>query len=236
MRLLQWSLWAVGLILQYFVLVALLRGAYREFRVVFAFVFILIATTIGDIVALYTVTRTSDFYRVYYWCAELTRQTALFAVVVSLVIGIVPQSARRRTILRWIFGGAFVFWLGSLAGTYEPGLNAWMTKVVRNLSFGSAVLDLGVWFTLISSGARDVRRLLIAGGVGLQMTGEAIGQSIRQLFTQRPIVLAGSLLVVFAHFLCLAIWLYAFRRKAAPQPAASTRNQDSPFDRTYDTR
>lgn len=226
MRLLQWTLWALGLGLQYLVLNALVRGPLREFKIVFVYVFLLLATTVGDIAALYTVGRSSTFYPRYYWAAELTRQTAMFAVVVSLIVGVIPESNRKRTILHAVLGAAALFWISSLTWTHSADLNAWMTKVVRNLSFGSAVLDLGLWFALISFRSRDTRRLLIAGGLGLQMTGEAIGQSLRQLLPSYTTALVGSLFVVFAHFLCLVIWWYAFagerkREHAALRPKSS---------------
>ena len=97
MRYLQFLLWGVGLALQYAVLAALMRGPIQQFRVVFVYVFLLLATTIGDITALYTVGRTAPFYKVYYWVAELSRQTGLFAVVVSLAVGVLPVGRRRST-------------------------------------------------------------------------------------------------------------------------------------------
>ena len=53
--------------------------------------------------------------------------------------------------------------------------------MIRNLSFFTGVLNLGVWFAYARSRIRDTRRLIIAAGLGLQMTGEAIGHAIRQL-------------------------------------------------------
>jgi hypothetical protein len=218
MRPLQWTLWGIGLVLQCSVLTVLLRGALRDFRVIFVYVFLLLATTVGDITALYTVGRDSPVYHNYYWGAELTRQSTMFLVVVSLALDVIPDNRRRRVTLNLVMAAAALFWLGSLVLTHQPELNAWMTKVVRNLSFGSAVLDLGLWFTLISSRTRDSTRLLIVGGLGLQMTGEALGTSIRQLFPSFATALAGSLFVVFAHFLCLMIWLYAFSRLTSKDP------------------
>jgi hypothetical protein len=69
------------------VLAALLRGAFREFRVLFVYVFILFGTTLADIGAFYTINRMNPFYPVYYWSAELLRQTALFALVSRLGVG-----------------------------------------------------------------------------------------------------------------------------------------------------
>jgi hypothetical protein len=226
MRFLQWALWAIGLTLQSFVLAALLRGGFREFRALFVYVFVLLATTTADIVAFYTISRVHPFYSFYYWTAELMRQSALFALVVSLVIDVVPTPPKTPSVVRRIVGFAGALWILNLVFTWDVDLNAWMTIVVRNLSFVTAVLDLGVWFILISSGARDIRRLLIAGALGLQMTGEAIGTSVRQMFPHHLYsALAGMLFVILSHFLCLAIWWYAFARQPAGRPIEATQKQ-----------
>jgi hypothetical protein len=51
-----------------------------------------------------------------------------------------------------------------------------------------------------------MQRLMIAGGLGLQMTGEAIGQAIRQMHLSYGVSVAGSVFIVLTHLLCLFIW------------------------------
>src|SRR6185369_5358817 len=57
----------------------------------------------------------------------------------------------------------------------------WMTQVTRDLSVASAVLTLLLWLMLISSNKKDHLLLMVTGGLGLQFTGEAIAQSLRQI-------------------------------------------------------
>jgi hypothetical protein len=225
---LQWALWAVGLTLQYVVLTALLQGPYREFRSVLVFVVALLITTITDIATFFTIGRTNPVFKNYYWAAELVRQSTLFAVVVSLLLHVIEKGRRRSALLRLVTLAAILFWACTLILLHGPDLDAWMTKVVRNLSFGSAVINLVVWFTLISTEDRDARRLLVAGGLGIQMTGEAIGQSVRHLFPGYNTGLAGSLLIVFTHFFCLLIWWHAFAHVSGPtHPRLQVRAQNS---------
>ena len=88
-----------------------------------------------------------------------------------------------------------------------------MTKAARDLSFGSVVLVLLLWSILISSRSRETLLLMLAGGLGLQFTGEAIGQSLRQISQHNIAALyAGNLLLVFSHLLRLYIWWEAFRK------------------------
>ena len=86
--------------------------------------------------------------------------------------------------------------------------------MIRNLSFFTGVLNLGVWFAYAKSRVRDVRRLIIAAGLGLQMTGEAIGHAIRQLDLSNQVSLAASIFIVLTHFICLFLWWRALITEA----------------------
>ena len=52
-----------------------------------------------------------------------------------------------------------------------------MTPWTRDLNFCSAILDLALWALLIAAREKDHRLLLLSGGLGIQFTGEAIGES-----------------------------------------------------------
>jgi len=218
-------LWAIGFGLQYLIISALFQGLWREFPTILVYVSGLVVTTLIDIVLQTTLGKKNYGYYLYYWIAELIRQTALLAVVVSLAISTVPGGRRKQLIGSSIAAVAALFWCGSILIYREPVLNNWMTNVIRNLSFGSAVLNLGVWFAMISGDSRDVRRLMLAGGLGLQMTGEALGHSFKYLFNTPVPALFSALFIVFCHFLCLLIWWQAILRTfddSTPQPERVT--------------
>ena len=100
-----------------------------------------------------------------------------------------------------------------------------MTKVTRDLMFGSVGLTLLLWSTLIASKKKDDQLLMITGGLGLQFTLEAIGQSMRQLSQhRRALLLAANILVSVAHLMRLYVWREAFRRP--PKAAQSTKEPD----------
>jgi len=93
-----------------------------------------------------------------------------------------------------------------------------MTKVSRDLMFGSVGLTLLLWSTLIASKKKDHQLLMITGGLGLQFTLEAIGQSLRQLSRHRPnILLAANILLSVAHLMRLYVWREAFRQPSTIQ-------------------
>lgn len=207
MTALQWTLWIVGLCLQSLLLAVLTQGAARRFPALFAYVVCLVGTTTADILAsvLFGVS-TSKFVN-YYWSAELVRQSALFALVAALAFHVIPSSGRKGQVYNRLFTVAAVaIWAGSLLITYDPRMNRWMTAVVRNLSFFTGILNLIAWFAYARAQNRDMVRLMIVAGLGLQMTGEAIGQAIRQMRIWEASNLTGGLIIVLSHMLCLYIW------------------------------
>lgn len=214
LRFLQWAFWVVGLGLQLLVLSTALQGVAREFPALFTYVVCLVGTTLADIVASQFLGKSSHSFKLYYWCAELVRQSALFAMVVSLAMHVVPPGRRSDALTRIIALVGAAVWLGSVIACYSSNLNVWMVSVIRNLSFFTGVLNLGVWFAYARSRIRDTRRLIIAAGLGLQMTGEAIGHAIRQLDLSNDISLAASIFIVLTHFLCLFLWWRALSTEA----------------------
>ena len=214
----QWAFWIIGLTFQYLVTQALLSGPFRQFTVIFAYLLCLAITTITDILMRLDVGKLSSTYIRYYWAMDLLRESAVYAVVISLVLHAMPDSRRRAALLRVLVALALLFWAGSIVVYQDPNVSKWMTKVVRNLSFCSAVSTLILWFVLIASEKRDTRLLVITGGLGLQMTGEAIGHSLIQISKSTQMV--GVLTLMFAHFLCLYIWWRAFSTSPENSPAS----------------
>lgn len=202
----QWAFWVVGIGLQILLLISLSQGAGRNFPALFAYIVSLLATTLADILAVSTLGRHSSMYVSYYWLAELVRQTVLFALVVSLAVYVLPVNRRTTAMTRLMALSAAVIWTISVAACYTIKFNAWMTAVARNLSFFNGVLTLMVWFLCARRETRDIQRLMIAGGLGLQMTGEAIGQAVRQMKISEPVTTGASVFIVLTHLMCLFIW------------------------------
>lgn len=210
----QWFLWATGLALQFLVLSTLAGGVWRRYPFLLLFTSVLTATTIADIY-MYLTVRDRDLWLTYYWSAEVMRQTAVFLLVAGFAVSAAPPESRAAGVgVRVAAIVGVLYWTGCLALTHDPDRSQWMTRFVRNLSFGSAVVNLGVWFYLISSGQRRVITLLLAGGLGIQMTGEAIGQSLRQMFPRSYQI--GNVVGVIAHFTCLLIWWRALSTREQP--------------------
>lgn len=223
---LQGILWTVGLGLQFLVLSALLSGPFKEFLVIFIYTICLFVTSTLEILVALDSGQLSRTWQQYYWIGELIRQTGMYCVVVSLAIRALPPDSRRPVLQRTVIAVASVFWIGSMLIYYGPLIATWMTRAIRNLSLSTAIANLILWFVLIATERRDTRLFLITGGLGLQMTGEAVGQSMRQF--RGNIMFAGSMITVLAHFLCLYIWWQAFRNEPPPPKGSSSTTGSSP--------
>jgi len=170
----------------------------------------------------------------YYYRSGAVREFLLFSVVVSLIEGAMQRSSDRgRMRLLLAVTAVFVVFV-SLLVHWDPSRFAlWMTKVTRDLSFGSVVLTLLLWLMLISSPRRKPQLLMLTVGLGLQFTGEAIGQSLRQIahsHRSTGLVFAGILLLCVWHLMRLYVWWEPFRRPYAEldQPEAGGESQPLP--------
>jgi hypothetical protein len=114
LRALQWAFWVIGLGLQVLVLSAAVQGVAREFPALFAYVVCLFGTTLADIVASQFLGKASHSFKLYYWCAELVRQSALFAMVVALAMHVVPPGRRNEAFTRLIALLGAAVWIGSV--------------------------------------------------------------------------------------------------------------------------
>ena len=89
-----------------------------------------------------------------------------------------------------------------------------MTPWTRDISVCATILDLALWMMLIASRNADRRLLLISGALGMQFTGEAIGEAIRNLSMPhmvKALSLTGSVVSVAADMACLYVWWQTFR-------------------------
>ena len=88
----------------------------------------------------------------------------------------------------------------------------------RDLNFCAAILNVGLWVLLIGSRQKDRKLLLITGGLGLQFTGGAIGQALRDM--SPTIVAAASDFLMITNVARIYIWWVAFRAKPKTPPSA----------------
>jgi len=153
---------------------------------------------------------------------DLFIEALIYAVVISLIYKAASHFRSRRIVLTGIIGGAVLFAGISFLHHFDSSAlrkGVWMTPISRDLSLMSEILDLGLWALLISRRRRDTRLLLVTGGLGIQFTGEAIGDSLRSMATQRHshgLSYTGSFLLTLADLTALYIFWQAFRHDGNP--------------------
>ncbi len=211
---LQYAGWVIGLPLELLIIASLVRGPYRRFPFVLLYSIALFLTTILEISVYqaYSAGKHLAHSRAfYYWLDEGIRQVLVFAVVISLVYEASASLPSRRVVRSSLIAAAVIFGAASFLIHYDPNVvpGQWMTLWTRDLSFSSTFLDLALWAMLISRQQKDTCLLLLSGALGIQFTGEAIGQSLRHLFpwTLSP----GDVLALLANLASLWIWWQALR-------------------------
>jgi hypothetical protein len=224
--------WLVGLPLELLVVSALVRGPYRLFPLVFIYAAATFVTTLVEIPP-YTESFLTGNAEIWsraakiYWINEWILQVLVFAVVINLIDQATSGSRWRRVVRAGLAAGALLFAGTSFLFHYHPPpvkFGIWMTPWTRDLSFGAAILDMGLWMMLIAARKADRRLLLISGALGLQFTGEAIGEAIRYLSMAKMVEalsLTGSVVEMLAYLACLYVWWQTFRAAPGSIPARS---------------
>ncbi len=220
----------VGIPLEALVIAAMLKGPYRRFPLVFAYIVALLLVTLVEVPLLFlgyfSDTGARALYVRAYWIDERILMGLVFAVVISLVYKASEQLPTRRILRAGLIGGAALFAGLSFWIHYNPALKPgeWMTPWTSNLNFCAALMDLALWALLIAQPRKDVQLLMLSGGLGIQFTGAAIGEAIRNMSQQGHSVLiayAGSVVVALTNLAFLYIWRQSLRQKTGATDAVS---------------
>ncbi len=204
---LQYSAWAIGLWLNYLVISAMARGSYRQYPFVFGYSLALLVSTLVEIAIHFAGTK--SLYDKYYWYDEVILDVLVYCVVIAFIDQAARYSKQKMFERHWlVLGAAFITAVSFIR--HQGGTpNMRMTLVSRDLSICAVVLDLMLWTLLMAARRHDRRLLLLSGGLGLQLTGAIMGQSLRQL--AHGLVLFGTLVEVSTSLLGLYIWWRALR-------------------------
>jgi hypothetical protein len=211
---LQYSAWAIGLWLNFLVVSAMLRGTYRQYPFAFAYSLALLISTVVEI-AVNTSAQSS--LNMFYWYDEVILDVLVFCLVIAF-IDQAAREAKHKVIERhWLVLGAALL-TGASFLIRQGSLNHRMTLVSRDLNLCAVILDVILWTLLLAARRPDRRLLLLSGGLGFQLTGAVMGQSLIQL--SRNLYWPGAVLEVITSALGLYIWWRALR--AVPIVQSST--------------
>lgn len=217
----QLVFWCVGLPLTLLVITAMIRGPYKQYPVLFIYTVVTFVFTVAGMpsyIAFY-------FYRLpdarvhmaqWYFYDELILEPLAYAVVISLIYAAASHVRSRRAVLAGTIGGAILIAAISFFFHFSPSVEygVWLALWQRDLDLSSEILALGLWALLLSTRGRDAKLLLVTGGLGIQFTGEAIGQALRSIASQghsRGLSYAGSFFSTVADLIALYVFWQAFR-------------------------
>lgn len=203
---LQYGSWAIGLWLNILVISALMRGSYREYPFVFGYSMTLLLSTLIEIGLQFA---PKPVQHQYYWFNEIILDLLVFCLVIAFIDEASQYSKQRTIPRRWLILISILIFFASFLLHRHESMNLRMTLVSRNLNICAVILDLLLWSLLIAARRPDRRLMLLSGGLGLQLTGAIMGESLRNM--SRDLVLMGTLLEVTTGFLGLYIWWRALR-------------------------
>src|SRR5438309_8365393 len=153
----------VGLPLELLTIAAMLRGGFKRYPFVFAYVVTYFLTTVAEMpssVFYYyyklilplpnkRVDQAAEAYTWWYWRDEALLQVLVFAVVISLIYYATAKLGPRRIVRLGLIAGAVLFALISFLLRYHPLPNVsyglWATEWARDLRLCAAILDLALW-------------------------------------------------------------------------------------------
>jgi hypothetical protein len=205
------------IILQAALVVVLFYRGRKEFPLLFSYAFIRAVATIALLVDFHLLHASG--YSSLYWLLDISLHGFVFALLVHLIRSALVEPHRRIIVTGLVCLVVSVFL--SMAVPYDPRFNHWMTGFSRNLSFCEEVLNLVLWGMLVNNRRVGLRFLLVSAGIGIQVTGDVTGHSLR-LFTHSPsFVWAPNLLMNASQILAMVIWLYAFCRSGANEKYAT---------------
>jgi hypothetical protein len=87
---------------------------------------------------------------------------------------------------------------------------AWFNSASQLLNFGAAIMNLILWGALVQSKKRDPQILAVSVGLGILVTGSAIGYGLRHFVPQGGYTAAFNLFVNLTQLAACLIWCRAF--------------------------
>lgn len=218
-------MYVVAVPFELMVIAVLLRGGqYRRYPFIFIYAVADLLTTVLEIpfavaAKYYETDQAKRTYSWVFWGNERVMQVLVLLLVITFVYDATKHFRSRRTLLTGIVCGTMV--LAAISLLYHmhdtrtlPGSFRYMTPWTRDLNFGAAILDMGLWALLIGSQRKDRKLLLVTGALGIQFTGAAIGQALRDM-SPDIVAIAGDF-VVLTNLARLYIWWQAFRDPNKP--------------------
>lgn len=210
MDLIKWVGITVAVVLQLAIIATLLRGTYRSYPMLFVYMSVSFLSTVASASAILGMREWTAYAARVYWICDVLQYVFVFALQVHMLSQSMSGPASRRRIA-YLIGAGLIFAALAIWTAHHPRFNLWMTQTIRNFGFGSMILNLALWTTLLRN--PDRCRLMITAAIGMMLAGEAIGHSLRQL--AKSLVPFGNIILIITYLLSLVLVWRALMRSSA---------------------
>src|SRR5581483_4396640 len=214
-----WLLSFVSFCLEAAVTAGIIRAKeYRRFAVLLALSIFAMFGVVSSVLVIMNLGVASPTYSVLYSAYDVISHGLIIVLILSLIEQSTTAARNSSRFMVFLAGAVVLGGFGFLAVSllYHFGIVQWTTPVSRDLSLCEEILNFVLWGALVRSRRRDSLLLLVTAGIGLQVTGEVIGHTIR-LYASQELLWLPDLIVLGSELLCGLIWNYAFW--TAPVPA-----------------
>ncbi len=221
MALADWFVLIVGVVLQCMVVSAMLRGPFKRYPFVFAYLVFSVLSTVVQFSSHYYFGGGSREFKTIYWTADLLATFLILMIIFHLIRTAMEGHPSRNAVYVGLLVGAVSVAAVSVALSRSHGraftLGKWMTMMSRDYYFSAVLLTAILWFMLMRTNNQNKQLYLITSGLGLLLSGAAIAHALR--VTNTMVFLANWFLVC-TYLLNLYIWYTAFKKfSSEPVPA-----------------
>ena len=219
---------AIG-ILQFALVVFMLRGPIRRYGFVLFYCLVQLGTSVGEIWVANAFGARSRVYWHMFWIDEIGLDLFLFLILIVLSLRALHGHPLRPKAKRVLFGvalAAMTLPFVLFKGAFRTG--AWYDHTSQLLNFGAAMLNLTLWSAIIATRQKDRQLPGTSSGFGIMATGVAISYGLRRLGHGPGFVMtAGNTIFQLAHLAGAFVLCWAFRprKKKEPSEAAPCLSQ-----------
>ncbi len=217
---LDWFWLVAGLILQSMVVSIMLRGSYRRYPFLFAYlIFGFLSAFLQASYRYYFGPSSRQFVRVY-WVTDFIGTFLVLLLIIHLIHVALAGRSYQKAVYIGLLAGVAATAVGSVLLMQMFGrrfsLGRWMTEVGRDYYFSAVLLNVILWMVLVRRQHANVQLFLLTSGLGLKLCGAAIAHALR--LSGVAVWLSSQLLVV-TYLLGLWVWYAALKRPMPDETA-----------------
>ncbi len=161
------------------------------------------------------------FFREIYYSDRVILNLLLFAMVTTIVYRVIAGRPQRTIMIKVLIGTTAAMLLLPFLVLSRPFTIHWLNGMSQFLYFGSGIMTFVLWTVLMVSHPRDEQLLKFSAGLGVAMTGAAIGLGFHQWVHSPRFVWIPNLFFQLTHVIGLVIWYWALRPSKRQIPASS---------------